>query len=139
MPKRCSACGGMYPPTPEFFRKSKNGRNGLSSKCKVCDRMYQKDNDLRKKYNISLEDYASMHDTQDGRCAICFKRDTKMLAVDHDHQTGQVRELLCQKCNMALGLIDEDIDIMFMMIEYAKYWHNKRLEKMGYNFKKSTF
>ena len=46
---------------------------------------------------------------QDGRCAICCReQDSKRLAVDHDHHTGQVRGLLCSDCNRGIGLLQDN-------------------------------
>ncbi len=60
-----------------------------------------------------------MFDEQDGKCMICKKPPrSRKLAVDHNHQTGEVRSLLCTKCNTALGLVNEDKEILFMMLEY---------------------
>lgn len=71
--------------------------------------------------------YAEMVIAQEGLCAICHQPETsrargggiRTLCVDHDHTTGQVRGLLCQRCNSALGLLDEDMLIMASMIAYV--------------------
>ena len=61
---------------------------------------------LFKKYGITLEQYNEILQKQDGKCLICkfpakfFKR---CLAVDHDHRTGVIRGLLCNRCNRQLG------------------------------------
>lgn len=62
---------------------------------------------LRLRYGISLLDYEMMLLTQGGACALCFKRPKRnRLHVDHDHDTGKVRGLLCTSCNTTLGKID---------------------------------
>lgn len=63
-----------------------------------------KNYDLQHKYGITLAEYNSLRKKQNLKCAICFNK-TK-LVVDHDHNTGKVRGLLCNFCNMALSLYD---------------------------------
>lgn len=84
-------------------------------------------NNLRVIFNIELEDYESMLKQQNYVCAICNRPETTVvrgklarLAVDHDHKTGKIRQLLCGKCNKALGLFDESVDIMLNAIEYVR-------------------
>lgn len=67
---------------------------------------------LRRKFGITIEDYAAMLEAQGGGCAICGRPEPEggSLHVDHDHVTGRVRGLLCFRCNGALGNLDEDVD-----------------------------
>ena len=56
---------------------------------------------------------------QNGHCAICNEvPENQPLAVDHDHKTGEVRELLCTSCNVGLGHFKDDPDLMQAAIEY---------------------
>lgn len=80
-------------------------------------RRYAKDRLLRRDYGLSIEEYERLHELQEGRCAICGNPETGLhgrygtplqLAVDHDHQTSQVRGLLCVFCNRGLGLFRDD-------------------------------
>lgn len=71
---------------------------------------------LRRKYGIEIADYEAMLLTQNGLCAICRQppRGKKQrLCVDHNHQTGQVRGLLCDWCNHALGVLESPMRILF--------------------------
>jgi hypothetical protein len=74
-----------------------------------------KDGYLRRDYGISLADFARMVAAQNNRCAICGQEETverkgelRTLAVDHDHVTGAVRQLVCQACNQGLGNFKDD-------------------------------
>jgi len=67
---------------------------------------------LKIRFNLTLEEYQSILKSQGGVCKICQKPETakksnseeaRMLAVDHDHNTGKVRGLLCARCNVQLG------------------------------------
>ena len=60
---------------------------------------------LKKKYGMTPEDYTAMYRKQEGKCLIC-NRFFGGLVVDHDHVTGEVRGLLCRKCNGVLGWIE---------------------------------
>lgn len=63
-----------------------------------------KDRMLRRRYGITLESYEYLLKQQQGKCAICEDDDNgRALAVDHDHNTGKVRGLLCTNCNNGLG------------------------------------
>ncbi len=83
---------------------------------------YNRKRRLRYEYNLTLEEYDQMFDKQDGICAICGNRNKAdmALAVDHDHETGFIRGLLCQNCNLALGLVRDNVLILLKMIEYLE-------------------
>jgi hypothetical protein len=69
-----------------------------------------KDLSLRREYGITKKEYKEMLDSQDFCCAICGDSfSNQQINVDHDHSTGEVRGLLCSKCNWGLGNFDDDI------------------------------
>jgi hypothetical protein len=74
-------------------------------------------------YGISVSDYNDMFSAQGGRCAICGIHESEhngKLHIDHDHETKIVRGLLCGKCNKALGLFSDNIDMLQSAINYLK-------------------
>ena len=75
---------------------------------------------LIRDYGITLEEYAMLFLEQDGVCAICLQpeRRERNLCVDHDHETGLVRGLLCNKCNKALGGFDDRVDLIEAALQY---------------------
>ena len=73
-----------------------------------------------KRYGLTLEDYISLLNSQGNKCAICGGSDSRALNVDHDHQTGRIRGLLCTKCNTALGLLDEDTCCLRAALKYLE-------------------
>lgn len=78
---------------------------------------------LKHLYGITLEDYNKMFHAQKGKCYICkidYKKCKKGLFVDHNHKTGDVRKLLCSKCNTVLGMVDENPNILNDLIKYVK-------------------
>ncbi len=80
----------------------------------------------RKKYGISPVEYAVLYQLHQGMCAICKRLPIgRDLHLDHDHQSGKIRGLLCRNCNIALGLLKEDEDIIWNMLEYIKKFSAK--------------
>ena len=83
---------------------------------------------LMRYYGMSVAEYAEMFRKQDGKCAICGNPETdkdrhgniRVLAVDHCHKTGAVRELLCYACNSMLGQAKDNIDVLLAGAEYIK-------------------
>lgn len=73
---------------------------------------------LKMNYGITLEEYNTKLNSQMGVCAICYKSTKRTLSVDHNHTTGKIRGLLCHNCNVALGLLKEDKNILNRMIDY---------------------
>lgn len=77
-------------------------------------------------YGISAEDYARMYSKQDGKCAICGQPENsldkngnvKILAVDHCHESGNVRELLCYACNSMLGQARDNKQTLLAAVAY---------------------
>lgn len=63
---------------------------------------------LAERFNITVEEYDALFELQGGVCAICRLTSNIALAVDHCHQTGRVRGLLCNSCNLALGNFKDD-------------------------------
>lgn len=76
---------------------------------------------LKNNYNITIEDYNIMFKEQEGKCSICKRHQSefkKSLCVDHNHETGEIRGLLCSKCNLVLGNAEDNINILNNAIQY---------------------
>ena len=84
---------------------------------KAVDYRY-KDN-LKRRYNMTVEEYVERVNEQQGACAIC-RTFTPRLCVDHSHETGANRGLLCHKCNVALGHFNDDIQLLLNAINYLE-------------------
>lgn len=83
--------------------------------------------DLKRRFGVSYEQYQRMHKVQLGRCAICAKKESTVirgkvigLAVDHCHDSGKIRGLLCRKCNQGIGHFDHDVRLLRAAIIYLK-------------------
>lgn len=80
--------------------------------------------ELKKAYGITPDEYEYMLDLQEFKCAICGTVEPGgkgMFAVDHNHDTGDVRGLLCNRCNSGIGQLLEDIDLLQAAINYLRY------------------
>lgn len=124
----CSACGTEL---TNFTVKVKAGH--VQKKCKTCWKKHheslpsrtkkaRKAQYVQWKFGISIEEYNKKLEIQLHGCAICKQpcNTGRQLAIDHNHQTNQIRDLLCYRCNTVLGLINEDEDLLIEIIEYLK-------------------
>lgn len=84
---------------------------------------------LKVKYGITIEEYESMLNSQNNKCAICHNvnfhinsstNKTTNLAVDHCHKTGRVRGLLCMICNRVIGMFNDDVLRLENAIKYLR-------------------
>ena len=123
--KQCNICQGVKP-IGDFYAPYK-------TECKDCEkarrrkdyqerdgREYVYAQSIKRLYGITLDEYEAMVEAQGGRCAICGEQPEERLRVDHDHDTGAVRELLCGPCNIALGGARDNPDLLRAMIAYLE-------------------
>ncbi|MFB7313004.1 endonuclease VII domain-containing protein [Streptomyces sp. NPDC056192] len=79
------------------------------------------------RYNMTMEEYTRRLEEQEGRCAVCRDKPTKRrLHVDHDHDTGVIRNLLCEYCNHAIGKAKEDPARLRALADYLEE-HQQRV------------
>ena len=141
----CIACIAALPPAPEGKRRCPRCLmiyEGKKSYCKDCSNVKRRARhtledgrawSLLYHYNITPEEYDLMLFQQGGVCAICKQPETvfdkrvgriRSLAVDHDHENGNVRGLLCARCNHMLGKIETYEDWFKDLFKYKKK-HNR--------------
>lgn len=80
---------------------------------------------LKRTYGLTEEGYNQLFTEQNGKCKCCGKHQSELkrpLYVDHDHETKKVRGLLCHKCNVAIGLVDENTVTLNEMIKYLEHF-----------------
>jgi hypothetical protein len=130
--KFCRDCRNTKP-LSAFYVSTLN-KDGYPSYCRECANKRAKASpnweknirkaQLKKNYGITPEQYASMLAKQCDVCAICHRPESgkrKYLCVDHNHETGQVRGLLCPSCNIALGKFQDDPIRLSRAIQYLAH------------------
>lgn len=130
--KYCSKCKQTLN-VSEFHKHKKYGYQGY---CKVCMKASRRKHtpeenrriDLKRHYGLTPEEYDIKLSAQGGKCAAngCdeiaeYKPGVLFaLAVDHNHDTGEVRGLLCSQCNRALGLLKDNPELIQGLLNYRK-------------------
>ena len=116
----CPTCNTHKPRVS--FHKSSRRKLGLNWQCKSCAAERSLDAHYKTRYGITNADKLELIEQQDNRCACCHNEfgDTPRTkpVIDHCHETGAVREVLCDRCNVALGIIGEDISLAEQLIHY---------------------
>jgi hypothetical protein len=138
--KKCQKCKLLLEDL--LFFNSKTTKDGLSARCKECDKQARKDTYSRseatyegyrrrsvaRKYGLTVEEVAQLLEAQGGCCAICkttnplgegntsTKRSS--FSIDHCHTTGRVRGLLCNACNRGLGFFKDSIENLSTAVAY---------------------
>lgn len=130
--KRCPTCYADKP-IDEFWK-------GQSS-CIPCTKYKQKnrwcsrtpakrlEQHLKYKYGVSHAEFTDAWNTQNGNCAICenelpdlmaYDNRRRGYAIDHNHETGAFRGILCIKCNSLLGMASDSVDVLSAAIKYLE-------------------
>jgi len=125
--KRCPDCGESKP--LDQFPKNRNSRDGRHPYCKPChnargreskQRLYggSRHYHLKRRYGIGADDFDRLVAEQGGVCAICGRPDPEH--VDHSHDTGAVRGILCFNCNGGLGQFRDAVDALRAAVAYLE-------------------
>jgi hypothetical protein len=110
--------------------KKKTSERKKSDSAKARERQYL----LKREYGLSVEEYNHMFTVQNGNCAICGCNQselTRHLAVDHNHDTGLVRGLLCIPCNVGIGNLKDDVKRLQSAIDYLNKANAVDVDVMG--------
>jgi len=81
---------------------------------------------LKRNFGITNDDYNKLFNEQNGKCKICGihkNQLNKNLCVDHNHNSGKIRGLLCQKCNAGLGAFNDQTTIISSALNYLQSYH----------------
>ena len=134
--KKCRKCKEEKPLTE--YHSAKTNRDGYKTMCKQCcyseyrdkhawkrrtpeARAYDRWMHIKRKFNLTQEEYTSLSDTQ-LHCAICSLefQSTFDKQLDHCHTTGKIRKFLCQKCNKAIGLFNDNPEWLRFAASYIE-------------------
>lgn len=151
--KVCTQCGLSKPLSKFGLRKT--GSGGRKAHCREClaaserkrnhkniatartkwrayaarHKDQRRSAELRRRHGISLEQYDAMFTSQLGCCAICRYRANlkRSLCVDHCHKTGRIRGLLCDRCNLIVGWVEQDSRYAhglnsYAVLDYCRQW-----------------
>ena len=129
MSKVCTKCKVEKP--LDSFGSNRRTKDGLQHYCKECRSALKKkgycpdkeaDQQLKRKYGITLEDYDRLLENQEGCCSICGTDEPGggkgRFHVDHNHITGKVRGLLCNSCNTGLGRFKDSPEVLLKAAAY---------------------
>ncbi len=97
---------------------NKRSRDNNPEAQKIRNRRY-----ILKQYGLTEDDYVELCEKQSYRCAVCSVHANDIncsLSVDHNHDTGKVRGLLCRKCNQGIGLLQDSPDILRLALNYLE-------------------
>ena len=142
--KQCTGCSRSLP-LSSYYQKSPDSSDGRKRSpygramqpCKECRIARPKELkadparkqqirswNLKKLYNLTLEEYEALLSAQGGGCAICGIAQgtgrSGVLHVDHDHTTGKVRGLLCHNCNKGIGCLQDNPDLLRSGVRYLE-------------------
>ena len=123
--KRCPGCGQTKP--LEDFVRNRSAPGGIGSYCRPCNNDINRRNrerrwgttrfyHLKRRYGLTPAAFQRLWEAQGGECAICLTRPADH--VDHDHETGRIRGLLCFNCNGGLGQFGDDSMRLAMAVAY---------------------
>lgn len=133
-PVLCPRCETEKP--PEDFPRDPRRASGRYSYCKKCKASYMRERfaanqealqladyfrRIERRYGLSREGYEALLEAQEGRCGICRDPQSahpRRFSVDHDHETGVVRGLLCHRCNRGLGYLGDGAEGLEAALAY---------------------
>ena len=116
--KKCSKCGWILL-VEDFYKRN----DKYHSWCKHCEREQDRkrktpDHHRLKTYNLTKVDFQKMLRAQKGRCGICGSK--SKLVVDHSHDSGEIRGLLCNRCNLGIGMLGDTLESVLLAVYYLR-------------------
>lgn len=125
--RHCTTCGEFKPASCYTLEQDVRCVGGVAmrSKCKPCNEHIKWKSFIQRTYGITADKYYDILKEQDNKCAICESENVNSsrissgkLFIDHCHDTGKVRGLLCFKCNYGIGQLNDDVDLLQKAIVY---------------------
>lgn len=137
--KTCKIC--KHSKDLSEYYNHKASKDGKYNRCKKCDnkarKQWELDNKdkaayssrnktLKYRYGIGIPEYNKMLESQGHKCAICNTSENKVagvthsFSVDHCHSTGEIRGLLCNRCNRGLGMLGDSIESIKKAVKYLE-------------------
>ena len=115
-----------------YYERTRKQTLARQRKCYASHLQYSRDQAygyrLMRFFGLTFDEYQTKVAAQNGLCAICCRPSVKKrLTVDHNHTTEQIRGLLCHRCNLVLGLIEESDTLALALAAYLNKWELKCL------------
>lgn len=149
----CNTCNKELP--LEKFAKDKSKKAGIRGRCKECQAAYWRSwrasnpevarasakawkdrnpekvaaSGRKRYYGIDNAQFLAMGEAQSWKCEICKISITDNACVDHDHETNQIRSLLCRRCNSGLGMFSDDQETLQRAANYLKLWRQNGAQR----------
>ena len=151
-----AVCNSCHEETAlEQFAVDKSKKSGVRGRCKKCQRDYWRSwrsknpeiarasakawkdrnpekvaaNSRKRFYGINHDEFLAMGESQNWQCQVC-RRDIKENAcVDHNHETNQIRSLLCRRCNSGLGMFSDSQETLQRAADYLKLWRQNGAQR----------
>lgn len=114
--KRCPQCSEVRPHSE--WERNKTSSDGWASYCRECRAARNRASYLKRRYGLTEAERDAMVAAQRGLCVICLK--APAVHVDHCHETGRVRGVLCFNCNSAIGKLGDDPDAVRRAAAYLE-------------------
>jgi hypothetical protein len=112
----CRTCGVEKPLSDFALRRDSGLPRPDCTRCRSDEKNFRR---TAAQYGVSVEQYRDLRRQQRSRCGICEQEvEGRHMAVDHDHATGAIRGLLCQRCNLGLGYFLDDPKLLRRAIAY---------------------
>lgn len=124
--KFCSSCGETK--NVSCYQKNKRHKDGLQTWCADCQNRWV----YKQKCDVTYhQERNDRRKEQKGCCAVCGRQETQFeikLSLDHNHKTGQIRGLLCVRCNLLVGAMENRIQIIDEARAYLQRWQLKAIQ-----------
>jgi ferredoxin-like protein FixX len=134
--KACTCCRHFF--GKEFFYKERRNVDGLTSSCRKCRNKEalkwqqanpesKRNTHLKAKFNITVKQFNEMLQLQNFCCAICMSPTPKgrgTFHVDHCHETGKIRGILCHDCNTGIGKLGDSLESIKKAVSYLERFYD---------------
>lgn len=123
----CHICKTAKPRSD--FHVQSSARSGLAYRCKACTAEQgateagaraKKAVAVRARYGISLEEYEALLSAPEGTCPCCGRSGRQKMVMDHCHETGRIRGVICSACNSGIGLLGDSIEGLERALAYLR-------------------
>jgi hypothetical protein len=139
--KKCSSCKTVKPLSEFYHRREPNRKDQLQSECKECNKARRSkwwkseegkkssaNTKLKRRFGLTLVQYEQKVVDVGGNCEICGATKSyngHRLAIDHDHDTGDFRGILCKSCNLGIAAFQDNVSLMEKAIAYLMRSYDK--------------